>query len=431
MMGDYRDELPTDELPDEYAALADAREVMREVLGLIEELRGSAKKLGDAIVGSGFPAREWVGPDAALALLGEQFPDVSLDAFLTRLAEFAAGMGPAWLRGGYAEIARFNDEAQVLHGVARPLRVFAQRQRMLPVRERGDLPLERALADGRVGTQLDLMAGHLRDLDALAPYIVPLTPSEWATLDPASAQPAQQAQRPAAGPDASASLPSVFSQQQWLLSSEPSSAQPAQPAQFAQFAQFAQPAQSPDAPPLEYAGATDTQQGFSRLRGFAPPPLETSAKGKDMPSAESPHLVVRVPNGYGLLALLQRHKWLVLGITILTLSAGTGLLSLAALRTNAALHTSHLTATPQALHLTCAGKSATATLTVHDSGTSPLTWTLQPPAALRLSATHGTLKPGASGHLTATATTRKSAQGALTLVVSDGTLTVPYTVSCP
>ncbi|HEX8036557.1 MAG TPA: hypothetical protein VF510_22055 [Ktedonobacterales bacterium] len=431
MMSDYRGELPPDELSDEYAALADAREVMREVIGLIEELRGAAKKLGDAVAAAGFPAREWVGPDAALALLGESFPDISLDAFLTRVAEFAAGMGPAWLRGGADEIARFSDEVQLLDEVARPLRIFAQHQRMLPASERGELRLERALGDGRVGTQLDLMAGYLRDLDALAPYIVPLTPSEWAALNPPSPAPAappqtgpqpsharspqqQQAQRPVPGPGASAELPAVFSKQQWLLSSQPHPAQPAPP---------------PYAPPLEsveYTHTGDTPQTYSRLRDFAPPPSASAA-----PPAGSSHVVVRVPNGRGLLALLLHHRWLVLGITILVLSAGTGLLSLVALRTNATAPTSHLTATPATLHLTCTGKGASATLTVRNTGRSPVTWTLRPPAALRISATRGTLKPGATATLTATSTSHAAAQGTVTFAADDGTLTVPYTISCP
>ncbi|MGZ3681766.1 MAG: BACON domain-containing protein [Ktedonobacterales bacterium] len=432
MMSDYRDDLPSDGLSDEYAALDDAREVMREVIGLIEELRGSAKKLGDAIAAAGFPAREWVGPDAALALLGESFPDISLDAFLTRLAEFAAGMGPAWLRGGADEIARFSDEVQLLDGVARPLRIFAQRQRMLPASERGELPLERALGDGRVGTQLDLMAGYLRDLDALAPYIVPLTPSEWAALNPPSLAPSgppqtshlpsqarspqqQQAQRPAPGSGVSAELPAVFSKQQWLLSSQPHPAAPASP---------------PYAPPqdsVENTRTGDTPQTYTRLRDFAPPPSASAAS-----PAGSSHVVVRVPNGRGLLALMLHHRWALLGITVLLLSAGTGLLSLVALRTNATAPTSHLTATPATLHLTCTGKGATATLTLRDTGKAPVTWTLQsPPAALRVSATHGTLKPGATAMLTATSTRRAASQGTLIFAADDGTLTVPYTISCP
>ena len=425
-MDDYHGALPADELPDEYAALADAREVMREVIELVEELRVSAKKLGDAIAAAGFPAREWIGPDATLALLGEQFPDISLDAFLTRLAEFANGMGPSWLRGAEAEIALFTDDAQILYGVARPLRVFAQRQRMLPARERGDLPLERALADGRVGTQIDLLTGYLRDLDALAPYIVPLTPSEWNALipppPPANPPPALQSPQPPQPPPqalqpgfmpgvAPVSMPmqSQQLQQQW-------------PPAYQQ-----QPAPLVNAPPWENAGAADTPQTYSRLRDFSPPPADPAAS-----PGQSWETVLRVPNGQGMLALLRRHKWMVLGITVLLFSAGTGLLSLAALRTNAfSTPTSHLSATPTTLRFSCAGKGATAKLTLRNPGASSLTWTLKPPAALRVSATHATVAPRASVTVTATSTGHAATHGSLTFSASDGTLTVPYTITCP
>lgn len=415
MIDDYRDELPADELDGDYAALADAREVMREVIGLVEGLRGSAKKLGDAIAASGFPAREWVGPDAALVLIGEPFPDISLDAFLTRLAEFTAGMGPSWLRGGEDEIARFIDEAQILNDVARPLRVFAQRQRVLPLRERGDLPLERAFGDGRVGTQIDLVAGNLRDLDALAPYLVPLTPSEWAALQPlpppfAAPQPANQ---PAPVSGATSGV-LVGQQEHWLLTSGK------------------QQAVAASSPPQERAHTADAPQTYSRLRDFAPPaaaPRASTAVANDA-SPDEWRTVLRVPNGRGLLALLLHNKWVVLGITILVLSAGTGLLSLAALHMNATTPTKHLVAAPTALRLTCSGKGATATLTLRGTSKAPVSWTLNPPDTLHVSATHGTLRPGSSGTFTATSTSQTATQGVLTFTVDDGILTVPYVISC-
>lgn len=420
MMDDHHYELSDDELHGDYASLADAREVMREVIGLVEGLRGSAKKLGDAIAASGFPAREWVGPDAALALLGEPFPDISLDAFLTRLAEFTAGMGPSWLRGGEDEIARFIEDVQLLNEVARPLRVFAQRQRMLPARERGALPLERAFGDGRVGTQIDLVAGYLRDLDALAPYLVPLTPSEWATLEPPpppSAMP-QPAKQPAPISGATSGV-LVGQQEHWLLTSGKQQA-------------VGKQAVGTYPSPQERASTPAAPQTFSRLRDFAPPPSSVRAS-RVAANGEAPdewQTVLRVPNGRGLLSLLLRNKWMVLGITVLVLSAGTGLLSLAALRMHASTPTAHLAATPTTLRLTCAGRGATATLTLRDTSKASVSWTLSQQDTLRLSATQGTLKPGASATLTATSTGHTATQGVLTFMADDGTLTVPYVISC-
>ncbi len=419
MMDDYRYELADDELQGDYASLADAREVMREVIGLVDGLRGSTKKLGDAIAASGFAAREWVGPDAALALLGEPFPDISLDAFLTRLAEFAAGMGPSWLRGGEEEIARFIEDVQLLNDVARPLRAFAQRQRMLPVRERGELPLELAFGDGRVGTQIDLVAGYLRDLDSLAPYIVPLTPSEWAAIQPPP--PPSAMPEPPKQPAPASGAPSgvlVGQQEHWLLTSGKQQAVGKQA--VGAYAAPQERASTPAAPPT-----------YSRLRDYAPPAssLRASRAGASGEAPDEWQTVLRVPNGRGLLALLLRNKWMVLGITVLVLSAGTGLLSLAALRM-ASAPTAHLAATPTTLRLSCAGRGATATLTLRDTSTAPVSWTLSPPDAVHLSATRGTLKPGASATLTATSTSHTATQGVLTFTVDDGTLTVPYVISC-
>src|SRR5579885_238105 len=77
---------------DALEALNDPRQVMMEVLGLVEDLRLASNRLGDAIVAGGLSAREWRSPDARLATLSDQFPDITVDDLITRLAEFA-GLG--------------------------------------------------------------------------------------------------------------------------------------------------------------------------------------------------------------------------------------------------------------------------------------------------------------------------------------------------
>ena len=110
------DERVTGELPDEdeYAALSDPPQVMAEMLRLLDELRRTGKKLGDALEVAGLPGREWRSEDARLNLLSEQFPDISIDDLITRLAEFAAGHAPLWLRGDAGTIGRFRDEVEIL-----------------------------------------------------------------------------------------------------------------------------------------------------------------------------------------------------------------------------------------------------------------------------------------------------------------------------
>ncbi|HLJ82195.1 MAG TPA: hypothetical protein VKT52_11960, partial [Ktedonobacterales bacterium] len=105
---------PDDE--DAYEALNDPRRVMMEVVALVEELHRATTRLGDAIAAAGLPARTWRDADCRLLLLADQFPDITLDALITRLAEFAAGMGPDWLHGSREDIARFTDEASILYG---------------------------------------------------------------------------------------------------------------------------------------------------------------------------------------------------------------------------------------------------------------------------------------------------------------------------
>ena len=170
---------------DEYEALGDSHQVMTEVLGLVEDLRQATLKLGDALIAGGLQAPEWRSPDARLVLLSDQFPDITVDELITRISEFS-GLAPHWLHGGEEEITHFAQEVEILYGVVRSLRIQAQRLRMLPRRERSNWPLERALRYARTGTLLDLLLGALRDLESLAPYLVPLTAEEWQAESPPS-----------------------------------------------------------------------------------------------------------------------------------------------------------------------------------------------------------------------------------------------------
>src|SRR5258708_31467467 len=171
------------------AALDDPRLVMAEVVRLLGELHRATTRLGDAIVAAGLPAREWRTDDAFLGHLPGELPEITLDTLLTRLAEFAADLGPHLLHGDVEELAHFHDETLMLYDVIRPLRAFAQHQRMLPARERGEQPLWRALGDARVGTPLDLAVARLRDRDALGPFLAPLAPADWQTIEQTIEQP--------------------------------------------------------------------------------------------------------------------------------------------------------------------------------------------------------------------------------------------------
>lgn len=392
-------------LPDEYAALADARQVMGEVLGLMEDLHGATTRLGDALVGAGLPAREWLTEDCRLLLLSDQFPDVTLDDVVTRLAEFAAGMGPHWLHGGLDDVARFNDEVSVLSGVVRSLRVVAQRLRMLPPRERGDFPLERALGDPRVGTPLDRVATIMRDLESLGPYIQPLTAEEWNSPAPTG--------EPDAAPDT------------WLAGSPPSAGQPTGWPPTSSAVGGAQPlAQMPQS----------AAQPFRRLRDFMPPPGSRAA-----------HAAHSTTEGVGwetvslrLSALardaahwLRPRKWLVAGILVMVLALGTALLALVSQPApSSTASVSSLAVVPAKLTFACSGKGASLSVSLRNTGTRPLTWTAKAPSGLTLSATHGAIQPATAVTIHVHVTSEKPAKGTLAFTSSDGAVSVPYTVTC-
>ncbi len=413
-MDDYEPDGLASAPGDEYAALADAIQVMREVVELVEDLHRATTRFGDALVSAGLPAREWREPDCQLLMLSDQFPDITLDDLVTRLAEFAAGMGPHWLHGDSEDVARFNDEVSILCGVVRPLRVAAQRLRMLPVRERGDYPLERALGDPRAGTPLDRITTVLRDLEALGPYIQPLTPEEW---NPPAPQPV------------------------WT----PTPGREPMPAQApAALAGNAVPPTSPayqrgttsDWPAMSAPLAGETRQpspqseAFRRLRDFMPPP-----GSRPVPAARAGAMRVDWPSlrarGTALAGAaahwLRPRKWVVIGVVVMLLALGTALLTLGSQQAPA---TSSLTAQPARLAFTCSGAGAAGSIKLRDTDSRPLTWTIVPPAGLALSATRGSLQPSAFVIVRIHVTAAKAAKGMLAFASTGGSVSIPYSVTC-
>lgn len=379
-----------DDLPEEYAALSDRREVMAEVVEALDSLRQCTRKLGDALVAAGLPARDWLGRGARLQLLDDTLPDVTLDDVITRLAEFSAGSGPDWLHGDLDALARFFDEVALLDDVVRALRLAAQRERMASVRQRSDLPMRRALGDARVGTQLDLLSRDLRDLVALAPYAAPLSPSEWASLehDP-NPMPATDVDPPG----------------------------PPQPRRLA------------SSVPLRVSVPTPTQH--TRLRDFAAPAQSGGL------AARVPVLSQRLGQAVGRVrvqtrALAERispRKWAALAGVAVTLILATALLSLT--RSPAHPVVSPLAASPSTLTLHCSARASPVKLTVRNGGKSDLSWSVAAPVGIQLSASRGNLKPGATTTLALSAHGAKLTTGTLTFTYAGGTTTVPYSVVCP
>lgn len=371
-----------DDLPEEYAALGDRREVMVEAVDALESVRQCTRKLGDALVAAGLPARDWLGYDARIQFLDDTLPDVTLDDVITRLAEFSAGTGPDWLHGDHDAIARFNDEVAILDEVARTLRLVAQRERMAAVRQRSDLSVRRALGDARVGTQLDLLSRDLRDLVALAPFLAPLSPAEWSSL-----------------------------------SSEPD------PAPASLEAASPPPAVQPPVPtvPVQH----------TRLRDFAPPVASGGF------AARAPVLSQRLSRAMGRVrvqtrALAERvspRKWAVLGGVAAVLVVATALLSL--MGSPAHTPASPLTVSPAPLTLHCSSQAPGVKLTLRNDAKTALSWLVTPPTGVQLSTTHGTLTPGATATITLSAHGAKAGKGTLVFSSAGGKVLAAYSVVCP
>ncbi len=91
---------------------------MLEVADELADLHGAATRLGDALEAAGMPGSAWRSQDASLRLISRKLPDITVDRFITRLAEFAAGAGPDWLHGDADDLDRFQREVQALYRVA-------------------------------------------------------------------------------------------------------------------------------------------------------------------------------------------------------------------------------------------------------------------------------------------------------------------------
>ncbi len=412
-MDERRSEGLADALPDEYSELGNPRLVIEEVVRLLGALHRDSTRLGDTIVAAGLAAREWRSKAARLERISDEFPPISLDELLTRMAEFAAGTGILWLHGGPNELDRFQDETIVLHGVIKPLRAFAQRQRLLPARERGDEPLWKALGDPLVGTPLDLVARDLRDIDALAPFLAPISDADWKAIEAAQAKAAPQA---APQVKRSASAKSA-------TSAEASRAATPAPPTLA-----APPTAAEKAPPVgaltveDLKAASDATPAPKRLREYLPSAPAVLPRARESQLSRS----LQAGGRY----LLRR--WAIVLTVAVMLALATGLLTVisqgrAQMTTNA-----HLVAAPTSLALACSGKSSTEAFTLRNAGTKSEAWKVTAPKGVTISAATGTLAPNATAtlKLTVASGTKTASHGTLTITDADGTLTVPYSIAC-
>jgi hypothetical protein len=363
-------------LTGEYAALRDTPAVMHSAEKYLDELRGAGNRLGDAIEQGGFPGKLWRSDEANIATLGDIFPLITVDELITRLAQFAAERGPAWLRGDTADLAAFRDEAHILYDVTHALRVTAQRLRMTGAS--GKSQLERALSNARVAAPLDRIAILLETLDALGPFMAPISPGVWA---------------------ASATMNDDARQG---------------------FAAFGDSSEQDEAAFLSASAAR------GRLRDYA---SSDSVGGSRLANPK------KGGRSRGNVAALLRNRWalgaagaLIIGAFIAFLLVRPPALP-GAQKTPTATPPPAVVASPTTLVLLCSTRK-TAALTLKNQSAAPVTWQAKTPSTVALTPTQGTISAGQSVTLQAHLTAAKAATGAITITIGRTTLTVPFSATC-
>jgi hypothetical protein len=303
-----------------------------------------------------------------------------VDELITRLAQFASERGPAWLRGGTADLAAFRDEARILYDVLHALRVTAQRLRMSGAG--GKSPLERAFGNARVAAPLDRVAILLETLDALGPFMAPIPPDEWAE------NPTMDAREG--------------------------------------FAAFGV------APPSDELSSPSGKQLRGLLRDYAP----AGGAGGSLRASKSGDsgglwVQLNIPKGPGLL----RNRLVLAGVGALILGALVAVLLLRAPLLPAAKKTPTMTpppavvATPTSLILLCSTRK-TAALTLKNQSATPVTWQAHAPTTVALTPAQGTIPAGQSVTLQARLTAARATSGAIAITVGKDNLSVPFSASC-
>jgi hypothetical protein len=369
-------------LSGEYAALRDAPAVMRATVGYLEEVQGAVIRLGDAIEQGGLPGKLWRSDEANLATLGDIFPFITVDELITRLSQFAAERGPAWLRGGTADLLAFRDETHILYDVIHALRVTAQRLRTSGASARGTL--ERAFSNARVGAPLDRVAILLETLDALGPFMAPISPDAWAA-------PAQMNDAVREG-----------------------------------FAAFG------SSPASDELFSPSGNQSRGLLRDYAPAGGAGSSS-RASKSGDSGGLRIRfnIPKGPALL----RNRWVLgvagavlVGALVAFLVLRPSLLP-GAKKTPTATPPPAMVANPTPLILLCSARK-TAALTLKNQSAAPLAWQAQVPTTVALTPAQGTIPAGQSVTLQAHLTAAKATTGAITITVGKTSFNVPFSATC-
>jgi hypothetical protein len=355
---------------------------MRSAAGYLEELQGAITRLGDAIEQGGLPGNLWRSDEADLAALGDIFPLITIDELITRLSQFASERGPAWLRGSMGDLAAFRDEARILYDVTHALRVMAQRLRMSG--GSGKSQLERTLSNARIGAPLDRVALLLETLDALGPFMAPVSSGDWVAKSAMDDDAREGFAAFAASPASDELFSPSGSQSRGLL--------------------------------RDYAPVGDAGES-----------LRANKSGK----SGGLWIELNIPKGPALL----RNRW-VLGVAgALLVGALVAVLLLraplppAAKKAPTATPPPAVVAAPTSLILLCSTRK-TAALTLKNQSATPVTWQAKVPTTVAITPAQGAIPAGQSVTLQAHLTAARATTGAITITVGKDSFNVPFSATC-
>jgi hypothetical protein len=419
------------QLPEAYAGLTDQHAVMHEADDVVAELHAEVLRLGEVIVGAGLPARAWRAPEADLRLLSGYLPAVTVDGLITRLAEFAAGLGPAWLHGDGAALGAFHAEVATLHDLMRSVGIAAQRMRVAPAHQ-------------RVVTVIEQVTLALSDLLVLAPFMRPLSAEEWgdAPLEPAADTGAVAEQEPILAPNPDEPAPGPCAQGDDItLRLADTTKPPAGDAPTIRLRDTATKPASVDGPTLrlrDYARtvslavARGVPLAVAPTERLDPRPAQVRQQSKRLAPSLAHSLVPwlePLPRRFRALARSVRLPPRLAALLGLILLLTTSVLLLGQRYASQAQPVSTLVVSPTRLTLACA-REAWAALTLNNPSTRPLTWQAQSPPTLTVSPAHGTLAAGRHFMLRVTVVSTHLSAGTITITAPLGKVAVPYAFAC-
>jgi hypothetical protein len=389
------DVLPAGQATGDLAAARSS--LLHEAKRLLGELQDATSGLSDAFVGAGFARGAWRSPDAMLPTLGDHLPNVPLEALLARLAAFAAETGPRRLVGDAAALDEFALEVRTLAEAIRSLRVLAQRQRLTPFSARSRWPLEHALADVRVGAQLDRLALILRRLTELA-SLPPASPAAWSEHAPGPREPG-------------------------ILPAEPEQDASGAPEWLVRLRGRREKAHiAPDAPPERGKVPRRLLQGMVLPRHARVLALGSAAVL--LVSGALALMHARVPPAGGAKSLTSAQAT----ATTTPARQATPSSTQTAASPTPVLVPAHLAVSPSSVVLPCSGASVT--LTVSDTGGQALTWYASVSGSAVLAATSGDVSPHSTGTVGVHASGGQRGSGTIVFTSNGGRDTVSYKVSC-